>query len=176
MLLRGHARLKQRLGRGCPQLVVCGVATDRFAARAAGPHDPPECAAVRRLVRELALEEGRDVVFLGFVRDAQLLDLYQRCAAVVNAALYDNGSFLLTEGAYFGRRCVSSRYPAVEYLCRRFTVPVHYFPAGNPECLAATLHDALRQPPPLPAEVSRVRGSWPRNSAFAPTPSRSIRT
>jgi len=157
VLLRAHARLKERLGTACPQLVVCGVATHRFAARAVTAHDPPECLAVRLLIRELGLEEGRDVLFLGFVRDAELLDLYQRCEAVVNAALYDNGSFLLIEGAYFGRRCVSSLYPAVEYLCHRFHVPAHFFAAGDPEALAATLHGALPQPPPPPADVERVR-------------------
>jgi glycosyltransferase involved in cell wall biosynthesis len=157
VLLHGLARLKRQLGKDCPQLVVCGVGTQSFAARAAGLHDPPECAEVRRLVEQLGLEEGRDVVFLGFVRDAELLDLYQRCAAVVNAARYDNGSFLLTEGAYFGRRCVSSRYPAVEYLCQRFDVPVQFFTPGDAASLADTLGAALRQAPPEPAEVDRVR-------------------
>jgi len=157
VLLRGHARLKERLGPACPQLVVCGLATQRFAAAAATAHDPPECLAVRRLVRELGLQESGDVVFLGFLRDAELLDLYQRCEAVVNAARYDNGSFLLTEGAFCGRRCVSSLYPAVEYLCRRFQIPARFFPAGNAEALAATLYDVLRQPPPTPADVDRVR-------------------
>jgi glycosyltransferase involved in cell wall biosynthesis len=160
VLLRGHARLKEQLGKDCPLLVICGVSTHKFSARAGGPHDPPECRAVRRLVRELGFEEGRDVVFLGFVRDAELLDLYQRCAAVVNAARYDNGSFLLTEGAYFGCRCVSSRYPAVEYLCRRFGVPAYFFDGGDPEALASTLHGALRQPPPTPAETACVRARF----------------
>jgi glycosyltransferase involved in cell wall biosynthesis len=160
VLLRGLARLKNRLGTECPQLVVCGVGTDRFSARAVTSLDPPECLAVRRLVREQGLEEDRDVVFLGLVSDAQLLDFYQRCAVVVNAALYDNGSFLLTEGAYFGRRCVSSRYPAVEYLCERFHVPARFYPAGDPEALAATLEESLRQPPPAPAQVERIRARF----------------
>jgi glycosyltransferase involved in cell wall biosynthesis len=157
VLLRGHVRLKQRLGNDYPQLVVCGESTDKFSVRAAGAHDAPEYLAVRRLMGELSLEEGLDVVFLGFVRDAELLDLYQRCAAVVNAAVYDNGSFLLTEGAYFGRRCVSSRYPAAEYLCRRFTIPARFFAAGDPASLAETLGASLQEPPPTPTEVTRVR-------------------
>jgi glycosyltransferase involved in cell wall biosynthesis len=156
-LLRGYARLKNRLGSSCPQLVVCGVWTERFSASAETAHDPPECQAVRRLMQDLGLHEGREVAFLGFVHDNELLDLYQRCAAVVNAALYDNGSFLLTEGAYFGRRCVSSFYPAVQYLCRRFQVPVRFYLAGDAEALAATLQEALHEPAPAPAEVERLR-------------------
>jgi glycosyltransferase involved in cell wall biosynthesis len=157
VLLRGHAHLKKKLGARCPQLVICGLATQRFAARAVAPHEPAECQVVRRLVKELCLEEGRDVVFLGFVPDVELLDLYQRCCAVVNAALYDNGSFLLAEGAYFGRRCLSSRYPGAEYLCRRFQIPVQYFTSGDPQSLANRLHEALLQPSLTTAEVERVR-------------------
>jgi glycosyltransferase involved in cell wall biosynthesis len=156
-LLRGYARLKGRLSRDCPELVVCGVGTHRFSASAATAHDPQECRAVRQLMIELGLQEGYDVVFLGFVRDAELLDLYQRSAAVVNTALYDNGSFLLTEGAYFGRRCVSSLYAAAQYLCRRFQVPARFFPAGDSEALAATLQAALREPLPGADEVQRLR-------------------
>ncbi len=155
-LLRGYAKLKERLGSSCPQLVVCGVSTERFSARAVTAHDSPECLAVRRLMKDLGLQEGRDVAFLGFMTDAELIDLYQRCAAVVNAALYDNGSFLLTEGAYFGRSCVSSLYPAVQYLCRRFEVPARFFPAGDAEALAATLAEALREPGPTQADVQRL--------------------
>jgi glycosyltransferase involved in cell wall biosynthesis len=106
------------------------------------------------------LEEDHDVVFLGLVSDAELLDLYQRCEAVVNAALYDNGSFLLTEGAFFGRRCVSSRYAAAEYLCERFQVPARFFPASDPDALAITLEESLRQPPPTPAQVEHVRARF----------------
>jgi glycosyltransferase involved in cell wall biosynthesis len=156
VLLRGYARLGQEM-KHRPLLVICGVDTQRFSTRAATAQEPRECLEVRRLLAELDLREGRDLLFLGLVEDAELLDLYERCEAVVNAARYDNGSFLLVEGAYFGRRCVSAQYPAVDYLCRRYTLPVRSFPAGDSEALVHALAESLREPLPCPAETARVR-------------------
>jgi glycosyltransferase involved in cell wall biosynthesis len=155
VLLRGYARLRQHV-KDCPQLVVCGVDTERFTTRAARANEPSECRKVWRLMAELGLREGRDVLFLGLVQDSELLDLYQRCEAVINAARYDNGSFLLVEGAHFGCRCVSSLYPAVDYLCRRYQIPVQFFPAGDSDALAQILSETLRKPLPCPTDVARV--------------------
>jgi glycosyltransferase involved in cell wall biosynthesis len=112
---------------------------------------------MRTLVRDLELEEGRDVVFLGFVNDRQLLDLYQRCAVVVNAARYDNGSFCLVEGRYFGKPIVSSRYPAAESLCQRFGVPAKYFPIDDAVVLADLLTEAVNEPALSPAALGDLR-------------------
>lgn len=155
VLLRGQARLKGRLGSRCPQLVLCGWDSQHFAAGSKGSMS--HWLRMRQLVTDLALQEGQDVAFLGFVTDAELMDLYHRCHVVVNAALYDNGSFSLLEAAWFGRRAVSSRYPAVEYLCQRFGVPPRMFESGNAEDLAGCLAAALNDPPPTAADRSRTR-------------------
>ncbi len=148
VLLRGQALLEQQLGREAPFLVLCGYGMGYFrAGTPLVPTSPPHQQRVQRLVAQLGLREGKDVIFLDYVSDAELAWLYQHCAAVVNAALYDNGSFNLTEASYFGRPAVSSRYPAAEYLCERFGVPAHFFAPNDAEGLAAALRDALAEGP-----------------------------
>jgi glycosyltransferase involved in cell wall biosynthesis len=161
VMLRGYARLKARLGKRTPHLVFCGYGTDEFSPRYKGPvRTLAHSRAMRRLVRELGLVQGRDVTFLGFRSDAELLDLYRRCRVVVNAALYDNGTFTVLEGAYFGRPAVSSRYPAAEFISERFCVPTEFFPCGDPDGLAGAVLRALRKGPDGPAEVERTRARF----------------
>jgi len=159
VMLRACGRLKERLGEHAPLLVVCGGYTEYFSPsrEPTTVRDEVHWRNMRTLVRDLDLEEGRDVVFLGFVSDRQLLDLYQRCAAVVNAARYDNGSFCLIEGHYFGRPVISSRYPAAETLCQRFGVPAKYFPIGDAAALADLLVQSVSEPPVTGPSLDEVR-------------------
>jgi glycosyltransferase involved in cell wall biosynthesis len=156
VLVRAFARLKERLGTRCPPLVVCGVFTDRFSADLPEPHNPA-WKETRALVRELALQEKSEIFFLGFVSDAELLDLYERSGVVINAALYDNGSYSLTEAAYFGKPAITSDYPAARYLCERFQVPASFFPPGDSAALAAAIEVALQEPPRSAAAIDRAR-------------------
>ncbi len=153
VLLRAFSLLKGRSGNGLPQLVMCGVNTQAFAPGSDSRHDQPYWHLVRRLVKELGLEVGRDVLFLGPVSDGQLCYLMRRCSVVVNAALYDNGCLSLAEGAYFGRPIVSTRYPAAEFHAHRFGYRPFFFPVGDVEALAAALGAALEQPSASEAEV-----------------------
>src|SRR5262249_4384970 len=131
-VLRACARLKERLGGRAPLLVQCGTNSDVFSQHfKPRSSEPPHWAATRDLVRDLDLVEGRDVVFTGFVDDCQLADLYGRCQAVINAAKYDNGSYSLIEGRYFGRPLLSTRYPGAVDLCNRFQLPTHFFPVDD---------------------------------------------
>jgi alpha-1,3-rhamnosyl/mannosyltransferase len=158
VVLRAFGRLKERLGEDAPLLVVCGGYTECFAPTYGGkPGDDGYWQDIRTLVSDLDLREGGDVVFLGFVSDPQLLDLYQRAAVVVNAARYDNGSFCLIEGHYFGRPVISSHYPAAEYLCERFGIPAKYFPIEDDAALAELLAQTVNEPPLAGAELERVR-------------------
>jgi glycosyltransferase involved in cell wall biosynthesis len=146
MVLRAYARLKERLGDKAPLLVQCGTNSEVFSARyRPQPTDPPHWAATRRLVQELELEEERDVTFLGFVNDRQLLDLYERCLAVINAAKYDNGSYALIEGRYFGRPLICTEYPAALNLCERFELPARFCPRDDDAALARLMHQAMQQ-------------------------------
>ena len=156
-LLRAYAALKERTNGCCPFLVICGWKTDAFSARHGAGDQFPYWVRVRRLVRELGLEEDRELVFLGYVDDRQLLDLYRRCAVVVNAAKYDNGSFSVIEGRYFGRAVISSDYPASRFLCERFGLQARYFPVDDHEALATALAEALREKPRVGAELADIR-------------------
>jgi glycosyltransferase involved in cell wall biosynthesis len=157
MLLRAYARLKKQLGAQTPLLVMCGWMTHTLSPLYRGDFDRLSFQKTRRLVTKLGLKEARDVVFLGLVRDRQLLDLYQRCAVVVNAAKYDNGSFSLIEASYFGRPVVSSRYPASAYLCERFGIPAEFFPVDDDSQLAEAIGRALLQKPAAGQELEGIR-------------------
>jgi glycosyltransferase involved in cell wall biosynthesis len=147
VVLRAYARLIERLGDKAPLLVQCGTNSNVFSSRyRLQPTDSPHWEAVQLLVHELELEEGRDVVFLGFVNDRQLLDLYERCRAVICAAKYDNGSYAMVEGRYFGRPLISTEYPAAVNLCERFQLPARFFPRDDDAALAQLMHQAMREP------------------------------
>jgi glycosyltransferase involved in cell wall biosynthesis len=156
-LLRALAHLKARLGKKAPMLVMCGCFTERLAPSFKGPLSETHWKMVRRLVLDLDLKEGNDVMFLGYVSDPQLMDLFQRGSGVVNAAKYDNGTFSLIEGHYFGRPVLSSAYPAAEALYRRFEVPVRYFPMDDDAALAALLEQTVNEPPFTDPAIARVR-------------------
>ncbi len=157
VLVRAYARLKARLGEGTPALVVCGNGTESFLPSRKPRVDTPEVQNIRRLVGELGLREGEDFVALGMISDGQLIDLFGRAEVVVNAALYDNGTFSLVEAAWFGRKTVSSGYPASQYLCERFGVPARFFPPGDDILFAEVLEEALRSPGMTGADVGRVK-------------------
>jgi glycosyltransferase involved in cell wall biosynthesis len=159
VMLRACGRLKERLGEAAPLLVICGGYTEYFSPSREGTvaRDEVHWRNMRTLVRDLELVEGRDVVFLGFVSDRQLLDLYERCAVVVNAARYDNGSFCLIEGRYFGRPVISSRYPAAEKLCQRFAIPAKFFAIEDAAALADLLAQSITELPATGAALEEIR-------------------
>jgi glycosyltransferase involved in cell wall biosynthesis len=157
VLVRAYARLKARLGEKAPALVVCGNGTESFLPSRKPRVDTPEVQNIRRLVEEMGLREGEELVALGMISDGQLLDLLVRAEVVVNAALYDNGTFSLVEAAWFGRKTVSSGYPASQYLCERFGVPARFFPPGDEVLFAEVLEEALSSPGMTGADMGRVK-------------------
>jgi len=161
VLLRAYGKLKQE---GCPNLpllVLCGAFIDQFSSRfqAGGGIAHPHFPFIRGLVLGLGLEEGVDVEFLGFVSEAQLKSLYEHCSLVINAGKFDNGSFNLVEAAYFGKPTVSTRYPAVEFLCERFGVRTKFFPVDDHKALAQLIREVLAENLPLasPEELAQIR-------------------
>jgi glycosyltransferase involved in cell wall biosynthesis len=159
VILRAYALLKRRLGAAPPLLVLCGFSTEGFS-QAQTKYPGPPWQTIRRLVQDLGLIEGRDVVFLGTVNDEHLHYLYQQCCVVVNAARYDNGCLCLAEGAYFGRPAVSSRYPAAEFHAQRFGYPARFFPIGDAEALAESLAAAIQDPGATPEDINRARSRF----------------
>src|SRR5262249_5030946 len=104
-------------------------------------------------VHELGLEEGIDVVFLGFVTEAQLRNLYESCSVVVMASKHDMGSLCLVEATYFGKPVISSRYPSNEFICKRYSIEARFFAIDDSEALAELLREFILAPSkPLSAE------------------------
>ncbi|HVY63097.1 MAG TPA: glycosyltransferase, partial [Planctomycetota bacterium] len=157
VLLEAMALLKKTERWRDVRLAMCGFATERFSPRHVRRFTSPYIREISRLVTSLGLVEDRDVVFLGFVSDPQLRDLFERSSAVINAARFDNGAFSLCEAAYFGRPAVTTRYAAALYLCERFGVPVETFEPGDAAGCARALESALQRGKLAPEEVERVR-------------------
>jgi glycosyltransferase involved in cell wall biosynthesis len=157
VLLRAVARLKRHTKDLSFSLVICGCETDKFSSTFPGRIDHANALAIRDLVADLGLVEGRDVVFLGYVSNEQLRFLHERCSILVNAGQYDNGSFGMIEGAYFGQRVISSRYPAAEYLCERFGISVKFSPPRDASALAWLLEQSLSQERVAGAELEKTR-------------------
>jgi len=157
VLLRAVALLKKKAKDNSPNLVICGHNTDKFSATFTDGVDHPNASVIRSLIVELGLIERQDVVFLGFVSEEQLRFLHERCSVLVNAAHDDNGSFSVIEGAYFGQRVISSRYPPAEYLCERFGVPAKFFPPGDVLALAQLLEQSLDEKRFAGAQLEQFR-------------------
>lgn len=157
VLFRAYGRLRERLGARAPRLVICGYGTESFLPSRPPLVDTPEIRAVRALIQETGLREGEDYAALGMVSDGQLLDLFERTEVVVNAALYDNGTFSVVEAAWFGKKTVSAGYPASRYLCERYRVPARFFPPGDAAGFAEALEQSLASPGMTAADVERVR-------------------
>lgn len=158
-VLRAAAALRDRLGPAAPPVVLCGAGTERFSAAFRDTAHPAwwYVAEVQRLWQGLGLREGADVFFLGDRPDPEVVWLYRRAAAVVNAGEYDNGSFNLVEGHHFGRPLVSTDYPAARALAGRFRLPVRFVPLGDPAALAGALAEAADRPPPTADALTRIR-------------------
>lgn len=159
VLLRAIGLWKQRPEWRDWKLVICGYGTRLFSPdnteEVQGDHVPK----MRQLVRDLGLIEGRDVVFMDYIDDHQLKDLFERSDIVINAARYDNGSYSMIEGTWFGKPVVSSRYPGAEYVDRRFGVGAHFFRVQDPVDLVRAL-DAARASLTMPAAQRAARAQY----------------
>jgi glycosyltransferase involved in cell wall biosynthesis len=159
VLLKAYAKLKQSGQHDLPPIVFCGMETHRLSTKFKEEIDHPNGPIIRELVPELGLNEGTDVVFLGFVTESQLKYLYEHCLLVVNAGKYDNGSFSLIEATYFGKPVICSRYLAAEFICQRFGIRAKFFPVDNDETLARLIREALAENVPSFAhkELAQIR-------------------
>jgi hypothetical protein len=65
----------------------------------------------------------------------------------------------MIEGAYFGQRVISSRYPAAEYLCERFGVPAKFFSPDGASTLAGLLDQSVAEKRIAGAELEQMRAT-----------------
>jgi glycosyltransferase involved in cell wall biosynthesis len=145
-LLKAYAKLKQSGLQNLPALVFCGMETDRFSRNFKCDVDHPNGPIIRNLVLELGIEEGIDVVFLGFVTEAQLRHLYESCSVVVMASKHDMGSLCLVEATYFGKPVISSRYGSNEFICTRYSISAKFFAIDDFDALAEFMREFILAP------------------------------
>jgi len=158
VMMRAYAILK-RFNDKAPPLVICGSFTEKILPIPGKPEPNPVFRRLQDLIAELNLQVGVDFFVLGLVSEGQLHDLLRRSSIVVNAARFDNGTYSLIEGHYFGKHLISSDYPAARWLYDRFEVPTEYFALLDSEDLARKLAQALEKPQLGPVETERNRAS-----------------
>jgi len=156
VLLRGFARWKQDSGDQKTQLVICGWDT-QFFSKQITKRKNEYCNEIRRLVKDLDLQEGRDVVFLGHVSDSSIKWLFEKTKLVINAASFDNGSYSMIEAVWFGKSMISSNYPAAKCIDLRFGLGSCWFENGNAESLAQAMEKATKVQPMSEGELANQR-------------------
>ncbi len=156
-MLKGYALLKKSRGSSIPPLVVCGPLTEQIIPVEGKQVAHPFFRKLQGLITGWNLQEGVDYFALGLVSEGQLLELFERCSVVVNAARYDNGTYSLIEAHYFGKKTICADYPAARWLYERFEVPVRYFRLLDSTHLATCLAEAIDEPAMTSAEMLEAR-------------------
>lgn len=133
------ALLRKSMGTSAPALVICGTGTELLSSKVVNSDISPYIKKCRDIIGQYNLVEGRDFIGLGFVKEEELLDLYQRSMFVLNASRDDLGTLCAIEANYFGKLVVSSRYPAIEEMASRFDLPVSFFNVGDSSELSAIM-------------------------------------
>lgn len=98
----------------------------------------PYVAQVRaELARSPHFEEN--IVVGGELPDAEYADALRRGRFLLNANLYDNGSFSTCDSVQFGRPCLCADYPAQRFIDRRLGLNARWFDPYDPQSLAEGL-------------------------------------
>lgn len=123
---------------------MSGVYTHLFTEKAKGErhYDLDYIRDVRRKLAEAPLLRSR-LEILGNVSDSQYVQQVRGAHFILHGALYDNGTFSIVEGAWFGIPSISSDYPAMREMSKLFSVPLSLFNPRDPAELATVLHNAL---------------------------------
>jgi len=75
----------------------------------------------------------------GNLSDEIYLDKLINAYGILHGALYDNGTYSIVEGAWFGVPSISSDYPAIRESCENFSLKPVLFNPRNPKDLAKSL-------------------------------------
>jgi glycosyltransferase involved in cell wall biosynthesis len=75
----------------------------------------------------------------GNVPDNLYTQMLMNAEFIWSPVKYDNGAFAVIEGAYLGKPSLSTRYPAMEYIDRRFNLQITYPRVNTPYAMADKL-------------------------------------
>lgn len=106
---------------------------------------------IQAQIRRLALED--DVVFAGYVPQADLAALYSAAACLLMPSLYEGFGFPLLEAMACGTPVIASRAASLPELGGDASL---YVPTDDPDALAAAIHLVATQPALM--EAMRERG------------------
>lgn len=128
-----------------------------------GGHLRPYLDKVRSMIASSPILSD-NIEILGEVTDATYADLICAAAFLWHPAIYDNGTFAIAEAAWLGCPSLSSRYPQMEYIESRFSIPLRYFDPSSVDDMARALTameleaDATRLT--LPSQEALQKHSW----------------
>jgi glycosyltransferase involved in cell wall biosynthesis len=97
-------------------------------------------AAVRKVISNSPNLKKRLKILGNLSNEAYLSEL-KRATGILHGALYDNGTFSIVEGAWYGIPSLSSEYPAIREICRNFNIQPALFNPYKPDSLFDALVD-----------------------------------
>lgn len=108
----------------------------------------------------------KHIHLMGNLPDKVFFSLLSRCCFVWNPTLYDNGTFSVIEGAYFGKPSLTANYPAMDYLDRKFNLNLRFCDPRNINEMAYMLLEMEKsfRDIELPPRDILLEFSWQRQS------------
>lgn len=155
----------QELG-GELDFVVSGTWTEYFNPKNKFPVNDPVMQAeqVQYLRKELKRNKtlASKIHFIGNVSDKIYAYYLKNARFLLHPALYDNGTYAVIEAAYLGVPSLSSRYPAMEFINKKFGLNMHFFDPRDAKDLANALLVMEKSAPyvPLPAQEELQNHDW----------------
>ena|GEM_PF-4672287 len=117
-------------------------------------HDPLHKELIQEVSR-LGIEEN--VLFTGFISDAELSQWYERSTMVVSPTLWEAASGAVFEGFSFQKPISCSRIPPIISQVEQSSGFVNYFDPHDPHDIARSVLEVLRNP--VPYVEGAIRGA-----------------
>jgi glycosyltransferase involved in cell wall biosynthesis len=154
---------------GALDVVCSGANTDWFDLRAPpiAEHDYPAIEAVRHRIARSPLLRKR-VHMVGELLEADYFATLAGARFLFHPALVDNGTFAVTEAAWFEVPSLSHDYPAIRWMDERFGLALAWCDARDPLQTAGALAEMERVAPLrktlLPSRDMLRRHGWANHS------------
>lgn len=146
--------------------VITGTWSEYFDPDNNFPADDPVMSAPQvRYIREKLKKDptlAKQIRIMGQVSDKLYATLLKHARFLWHPTLYDNGTFAVIEAAYLGVPSLSARYPAMEYIDRKFNLNMQFFNPHNPKDMAQALlkMETSANPSLLPNQTALLQRDW----------------
>lgn len=128
------------------EIHVTGVHTDLFSS--VGVKDVNYSNAYPVRVRKAIADSPKlrqRLKVMGILSDHEYLQKLRRAHGMLHGALYDNGTYAILEGAWWGIPSISSEYPAIQESCANYELKPVLFNPHKPEELAKAVEQFVER-------------------------------